>query len=62
MQTGLYPYGVPAMEEKFLEKPVTFPFRSREADRQFRENSHLQVNLMVIFLHMRKAAGEKVLQ
>ena len=38
MQTGLYPYGVPAMEEKFLEKPVTFPFRSREVDRQFREN------------------------
>ena len=62
MQTGLYRCGVPAMEEKFLEKPVTFPFRSREADRQFRENSHLLADPMVIFLHMRKAAGEKVLQ
>lgn len=61
-QTGLYQCGVPAMEEKFLEKPVTFLFRSREADRQFRENSHLRVNLMGNFLPMRKAAGEKVLQ
>lgn len=47
---------------KCWEKPVTFPFRSREADRRFRENSHLQVNLMEIFLSMKKAAGEKVLQ
>ena len=62
MQTGLYPYGVPVMEDKFWEMPVTFPFRSREADRRFRENSHLLADLMVIFLHMRKATGEKVLQ
>lgn len=46
MQTGSYRCGVPAMEEKFLEKPVTFPFRSREADRRFRENSHLPANLI----------------
>ena len=58
MQTGLYPYGVPAMEEK----PAIFPFRSREVDRRFRENRHLMADLMGIFLHMRKAAGEKVLQ
>ena len=62
MQIGLYRCDVPAMEEKFLEKPVTFLFRSREADRQFRENSHLLADPMAIFLHMRKAAGEKVLQ
>jgi len=62
MQTGLYRYGVPAMEEKFLEKPVKFLFRSKEEDRRFRENSRLLADLMGIFLHMRKAAGEKVLQ
>ena len=62
MQTELYRYGVPAMEEKFLEKPVTFLFRSKEADRRFMESSHLLADLMGIFLHMRKAAGEKVLQ
>ena len=39
MQTGLYRYGVSAMEEKFLEKPVTFLFRSKEEDRRFRESS-----------------------
>ena len=50
------------MEEKFLEKPVTFLFRSKEADRRFKENSHLLADLMGIFLHMKKAAGEKVLQ
>ena len=61
MQTGLYRYGVSAMEEKFLEKPVTFLFRSKEEDRRFRENSRLLADLMGIFLHMRKAAREKVL-
>ena len=62
MQTGLYRCGVPAMEEKFLEKPAIFPFKRREADRQFRENRCLCADPMEIFLHMRKAAGEKVLQ
>ena len=62
MQTGLYRYGVLDMEEKFLEKPVTFLFRSKEADRRFRENSHLLADLMEIYLHMRKAAEEKVLR
>ena len=58
MRTGLYRCGVPAMGEKFLEKPVTFPFRSREADWLFRENSRLLVNLREILLPMKKAAEE----
>ena len=41
--------------------PVTFLFRSKEEDRRFRENSRLLADLMGIFLHMRKAAREKVL-
>ena len=39
----------------------TFLFRSKEEDRRFRENSRLLADLMGIFLHMRKAAREKVL-
>ncbi|MCR1841657.1 hypothetical protein [Murimonas intestini] len=41
---------------------IQFPFRSKEVDRRYRENSHIRANLMGIFFHMRKAAGEKVLQ
>ena len=47
------------MEEKCWEKPVTFLFRSKEADRRFRENSRLLADLMGIFLHMKKAARRR---
>ena len=62
MQTGLFRCGVHAMGQKCWEKPVTFPFRSREADQPFKENYHLLEKLMGIFLLMKKAAEEKGLQ
>ena len=58
MQTGLYLYGVSAMEEKCWEKPVTFLYRSREVGRRFRENSHLLVKFTEIFLNIKEVREE----
>ena len=45
-KTLAFQYVKQLMEEKCWEKSVTFPFRSREANLRFRENSHLLVNLV----------------